>query len=94
MQSYQKNFFSTMRDSDVHFFSQYDFKIMIPTKRILNLNICRTPHLGELIFWLTQMIQNARTSEQKYDETLFLFKLFNVEHFAKKFSNRQVSFIF
>lgn len=41
MQSYHKNFFSTMRDSDADFFSQDDLKIMIPTKRILMFLIKR-----------------------------------------------------
>lgn len=43
MQSYHKNFFSTMRDSDVDFFSQDDLKIMIPTKRIL-MSLIKRPN--------------------------------------------------
>ena len=60
----------------------------------LNLNFSRTSYLNELIFWITEIIQNIN-----YGETLFLFKLLNVEGFWRKnalidkYDDKQNSFI-
>ena len=48
----------------------------------LNLNVCGTPHLSELFFFI-YINNNTTSSERNYEETLFLFKLFNVEVFGK-----------
>ena len=49
----------------------------------MNLVISGAPHLSNCFFEFTEITQNTASKEWKHDKTLFLFKLFIVEVFAK-----------
>ena len=90
-----------MHDSDAHFIPKGALKLMTPTRSVL-ITLIISPEnvfqqISQRLLNVVKVIRlpseneiNITSSECNDDETLFLFNLFNIPVFGKKYFKRQV----